>query len=182
MTSCGTLEQHREAVVKISAYIKRQSDKNVRKLCAVGATFDSFCPVGGDISSHVAALWEARFQHSTGGLPSEHCPELAQWIWKVARRNEGWREFRGNGLPLWPFKPFLFPVRCLAYLPLVCSTGNWAGYSEEATGASVRPSAMAGDGRRYDHGLRNVPKPDAGQEHQEQEAQRDFSEDSGRSR
>lgn len=56
MTSCGTLEQHREAVVKISAYIKRQSDKNVRKLCAVGATFDSFCPVGGDISSHAAAL------------------------------------------------------------------------------------------------------------------------------
>lgn len=41
---------------------------------------------------------------------------------------------------------------------------------------------MARDGGRYDHGLRNVPKPDARQEHQEQEAQRDFSEVTGGSR
>lgn len=41
---------------------------------------------------------------------------------------------------------------------------------------------MARDGGHYDHGLRDVPKPDARQEHQEQEAQRDFSEDAGGSR
>lgn len=41
---------------------------------------------------------------------------------------------------------------------------------------------MARDGGHYDHGLRDVPKPYARQEHQEQEAQRDLSEDTGGSR
>lgn len=67
-------------------------------------------------------------------------------------------------------------------MSILCLPGDGAGHSKEATGASIRPPAMARDGWCNDYRLRDVPKPDAGQEYQEQEAQRDLSEDTSRSR
>ena len=149
-----------------------------------------FWPIGGDIASYFAALWETGFHHSTGGLSPEHCPELAYRVWEVAKRNEGWGELRGKDfvcvcvsvnvtLPI--HEPFS-KNPCISYWSLPCLTGGWAGHSEEATGPSVRAPEMARNGRGYNHWLRDVPKPDAGQEHEEQEAERDLSEDTGRSR
>lgn len=67
-----------------------------------------FCvfPLGGDLPSHVAALWQAGVQHSAGGLSFKHCSELAQWVWKVATWNEGWGVFRGRSFS-WKI-PLLF--------------------------------------------------------------------------
>lgn len=80
------------------------------------------------------------------------------------------------------FITLLVSLRILDECLFFCLTGDWTGHSQEASGASICSSAVAGDGGCYDHRLRDVPKPGARQEHQEQEAERDLSKDSGGSR
>lgn len=101
----------------------------------------------------------------------------------MARRNERWGEFRGRRYwNRWRF----FGVCRAFYSSLNLANCVWpgdrAGYSEEATGKGICPSAVAGIWGRHDHGLRDVPESDSRQEHQKQEAQRDLSEDTGESR
>lgn len=114
----------------------------------------------------------------------------------MARGNEGRWVFRGKGFYLKDFLSLSYSFFILldAFITLLvslsildeclffCLTGDWTGHSQEAPGASICSSAVAGDGGCYDHRLWDVPKPDARQEHQEQKAERDVSKDSGGSR
>ncbi len=68
------------------------------------------------------------------------------------------------------------------YVGVFCVSGDRAGHSQEASGESVRFTALAGGWRRHDHRLRDVPQPHARTKHQEQEAERNLSENSGWSR
>lgn len=123
--------------------------------------------------------WLNEFEKWQEGMKDDECLEVKSFIWKIS----------------FPFPiPFFIWLLLDAFITLLvslsildeclffCLTGDWTGHSQEAPGASICSSAVAGNGGCYDHRIWDVPKPDARQEHQEQEAERDLSKDSGGSR